>query len=614
MTSMCGIVGVYGTSDKSLVKKMSDKIIHRGPDDEGYYVDDHISLGMRRLSIIDLQTGKQPIFNEDGSIVVVYNGEIYNFRELKKELESKGHRFYTNTDTEVIVHAYEEYGYDFVSRFNGMFAFALWNSDKKELILARDRLGIKPLYYTFLDGKFFFASEIKSILEYEEMERDVDKVALANYFALRYVPAPRTMFKGIFKLEPGHLIVLRDGEFRKEKYWELQYSPINADETHVAEKVLRMLKESVNKRLIADVPLGAFLSGGIDSSTIVALMSQLMDEPVKTFSVGFEGAEYDETPYARIIAEKFETDHHEIFVDIDQIDLLPKIVYHFDEPVADPAAIPTLLISELARKKVKVVLTGEGGDEAFGGYEKYLHEFRMYGTFSKLPRIARVLNSSIANLLNRRRLALYFGFVAAKGSQVESYTFRLRNMDWGSLWIVKNGSDEVEKLIKTCFDEKRDYISNMLYYDIKYWLPDDLLMKVDKMSMAKSLEARVPYLDHEFLSFAYNIPTRIKLGNDGKYALKKAVLGLLPKEIIYREKHGFDVPISRWFREGSDLIEMYMDNRLTDVKYLNTDMVHEMLNMHKQGKEEYGMVLWKVLNYVVWFDMYIEGDASGNAR
>jgi asparagine synthase (glutamine-hydrolysing) len=591
---MCGIVGVYGLSDQSLIKKMSNKIIHRGPDDEGYYVDDSISLGMRRLSIIDLQTGKQPIFNEDGSIVVVYNGEIYNFRELKKELESKGHRFYTNTDTEVIVHAYEEYGYGFVSRFNGMFAFALWNSDKKELILARDRLGIKPLYYTFSDGKFFFASEIKSILEYEEIERDVDKVALANYFTLRYVPAPRTMFKSIFKVEPGHLIVLRDGEFRKEKYWDLHYSPINADETYIAEKVLKMLKESVKRRLIADVPLGAFLSGGIDSSTIVALMSQLMDEPVKTFSVGFEGAEYDETPYARIIAEKFETDHHEIFVDIDQIDLLPKIVYHFDEPLADPAAIPTLLISELARKKVKVVLTGEGGDEAFGGYEKYLHELKMFSRLSKLPKIARVLNSSIANLLNKRRLALYFSFVAAKGSQVESYTFRLRNMDWGSMWIVK-----------TCFDDQRDYISNMLYYDIKYWLPDDLLMKVDKMSMAKSLEARVPYLDHEFLSFAYNIPTWIKLGNDGKYALKKAVSGLLPKEIIYREKHGFDVPISKWLREDHELLQMYLHRDvLREIRFIDVSEVERLWNLHRKGKS-FESVLWKVLCYSIWYNKYI---------
>ncbi len=604
---MCGIAGVYGLSDKELVRRMCDKIVHRGPDDHGYYVDDEISLGMRRLSIIDLITGKQPIFNEDKSIVIVFNGEIYNFKELREELERRGHRFYTNTDTEVIVHAYEEYGYDCVKKFNGMFAFAIWNSEKKELFLARDRIGIKPLYYTLLDGHLFFASEIKSILEYEEVKREVDKVALANYFALRYVPAPRTMFRGIYKLEPGCYLVVKDGKISKTRYWDLVYSPVKEDEEAIARKVFKMLKESVRRRLIADVPLGAFLSGGIDSSTIVALMSQLMDDPVKTFSVGFEGAKYDETPYARIIAEEFGTDHHEMFVDIDQIDLLPKIIYHFDEPVADPAAIPTLLISELARKKVKVVLTGEGGDEAFGGYEKYLHEYRMYNRLSKLSKVTKLLSSSVAKLFDKKRLVMYFGFVASKGSQVESYTFRLRNMDWGSLWVIKNGKDEVEKLVKSCFDERRDYISNMLYYDIKYWLPDDLLMKLDKMTMAKSLEARVPYLDHEFLSFAYNIPPHIKLGNEGKHVLKKAVNGLLPRKIIYRPKHGFDVPVSKWFREDDNFVAKYF-NDLRDIEYIDHERVQELYKKHKEGKGDYGMVLWKILCYVVWYRIYIGGE------
>ena len=602
---MCGIVGVYGISDKNLVKRMCNRIVHRGPDDEGYYVDDYVSLGMRRLSIIDLSTGKQPIFNEDGSIVVVFNGEIYNFREIRKELEQRGHRFYTNTDTEVIVHAYEEYGYDCLKKFNGMFGIALWDANKKELFIARDRIGIKPLYYTVVDGNFIFSSEIKCILECG-VGKTIDKIALANYFALRYIPAPRTIFEGIKKLEPGHYMVIRNGNIEKKRYWRLEYKPNDGGEEYFTEKVLEMLKTSVRRRLVSDVPLGAFLSGGIDSSTVVALMSELMDEPVKTFSVGFEGEELDETPYARIVAEHFGTDHHEIFVDINDLSILPKIIYHLDEPLADPAVIPTYLISELARKKVKVVLTGEGGDEAFGGYEKYLHEQRMLKILSCLPDCLRRLCKKLGARLEDRKnkLGLYLSFIGAKSNQEESYYFRLKNIDWGSCWLVNGGKDEVRELVRKSFDN-RDYISNMLYYDIQYWLPDDLLMKIDKMTMAKSLEARVPYLDYEFLQFAYNIPPRIKLGNSGKYILKKAVQKILPKEIIYRKKHGFDVPISRWFREDNDLIQKYMDESiLKEVEYINVKEVYRLWDLHKRGKD-FGLALWKVLCYSIWYSEYI---------
>ena len=605
---MCGIVGVYGLSDKYLIKRMCDKMVHRGPDEHGYYIDDYVSLGMRRLSIIDLFTGKQPIFNEDGSIVVIFNGEIYNFKEIKLELERKGHRFYTNTDTEVIVHAYEEFGYDCLKKFNGMFSIAIWDTNKKELFIARDRIGIKPLYYAIIDGNFIFASEIKCIMEYE-FEKTIDKVALADYFALRYIPAPRTIFNEVKKLEPGHYMVIKDGMIMKKKYWDLEYKPKEGCEDYFAEKVLELSKESIRRRLMSDVPLGAFLSGGIDSSFIVALMSEFMDEPVKTFSVGFEDEEHDETPYAKIIAEHFSTDHYELSIDINDLSFLPTIIYHLDEPLADPAAIPTYLVSKLARKKVKVVLTGEGGDEAFGGYSKYLHEQKTFKIFSCLPDTIRRLCERLGKTLECRkcRVGLYLLFIASKSNQEESYYFRLKNVDWGSCWLMNECLEEVRELVHKCFDNTKDYISNMLYYDIKYWLPDDLLMKVDKMTMATSLEARVPYLDHNVLQFAYNIPSKVKLGKSGKYILRKAARKVLPRKIIYRKKHGFDVPVSKWFRENNDLIHEYMDEDvLREVEYLNTDEVYRIWNLHKKGMD-FGLALWKVLCYSIWYNLYYLG-------
>lgn len=597
---MCGIVGIYGFSDKTLVKRMCDRISHRGPDEDGYYIDDKVSLGMRRLSSIDLSTGSQPILSENESIIVVFNGEIYNFRELREELEQKGHRFSTNSDTEVIVHAYEDYGYDCLKRFNGMFAIALWDTNRKELLLARDRIGIKPLYYTLDNANIVFASEIKPILEYG-IRREVDEIALANYFILRYVPAPRTMFKGVNKLEPGHYMVFNEKGMEKRKYWDLKFEPLSGDRNYFVTTASDMLRRTVNKMRVTDVPVGAYLSGGIDSSVIVALMSELQEEPVKTFSVGFEG-EYDETPYARIVAEHLGTEHHEIFVD--EPDILPEIFYHFNDPIADPAVIPTYVVSKQARKEIKVVLAGEGGDEAFGGYEKYAHELKMLNMFSRLPEFSRSMISGIAKKFpETSRMRIYAMFVVNKRNQQESYSFRLRHRDLGSEYMISGLSDEVDEMVTNSFD-KRDYVSNMIYFDIKHTLPENLLMKWDRTTIANSIEARFPFLDHELLYFAYNIPYHLKIKNNGKYILRKVASELLPREIVERKKHGFDVPIKEWFK--SDTLDEYLsEEKIKDTPYLYSDKIQEVWGRHRRGKGDYSILLWKCLCYVMWYDSYI---------
>ncbi|MBU4501894.1 MAG: asparagine synthase (glutamine-hydrolyzing) [Nanoarchaeota archaeon] len=605
---MCGIAGVYGLSDKRLVKSMCDKLIHRGPDEEGYYTDENVSLGMRRLSIIDLETGSQPIFNEDKSMVVVFNGEIYNFKELKEELEGKGHRFYTNSDTEVIVHAYEEYSIDFIKKLQGMFSIALWDSNTKRLFLIRDPMGIKPLYYCYIDKKLLFASEIKAILEYEEIKKKINPQALKKYFELRYVPAPETLFQDIYKLPPGHYMKIEGGKIEKKRYWQLHSAPIEKSEKYFKDGIIKKLKDSVQKRLIADVPLGAFLSGGIDSSVVVALMSQLKDEPIKTFSVSFEGKEYDESVYANRVADHFGTDHHEKFVDVDDVNILPTIIKHFDEPVADSAAIPTYLLSKLARKHVKVVLTGEGSDELFGGYDRYTSELKYQKYFSHLPLFTKKIAGRLSAHLPRESiLRPYANFLKSRENEVTAYEGRLKG--YKAFSLLKTGNDcGLRDMVEQSFQNKPDYLAKMTYFDLNYWLPDDLLMKVDKMTMANSLEARVPFLDHNFVSFAYNIPSSHKIKNNvEKYILKQSVKELLAKDIVRREKHGFSVPIKKWFEEGKGLIgqELSAEN-LKKVPYLDVKAVQKMLKIHKSEKINFEQKLWKVLNYVMWWEMYIE--------
>ena len=598
---MCGIAGIFGLEDRKLARRMINRMKHRGPDDEGYYFDTNISLGMCRLSIIDVEGGQQPIYNEEGSICVVSNGEIYNFRELSEELENKGHKFHTRSDTEVLVHLYEEYGHNLIKKLNGMFAFAIWDSTKKELFLARDRLGIKPLYYTITNNGFIFASEIKAILECETVNREVDKTALANYFSLRYVPAPRTMFEDIMKLKPAHYLVVNKEGIQERCYWDLNCAPMNESQDYFEEKIIGGLQESVRERLIADVPLGAFLSGGMDSSIIVALMSQLTDEPIKTFSVGFVGEEFDERTHASYVADYFGTDHHEIEVKIDRLDLLPRIVAHFDEPIADPAAIPTYLISEFARKSVKVVLTGEGGDELFGGYQSEL-KFNRY--LSLVPNPLRK-SLKLVDVIPSK----YTAFLSSRVNEVESYSLRSEGYDNPYVLNIKTDNNEdVKNMVEKSFQDKPDYLCKMVYFDTKYWLPDELLMKVDKMSMANSLEARVPFLDHRFVEFAFNLPSDYKIRNGvEKFILRKAAKKILPDNVLKRKKHGFNVPIQIWFRESRDIIDQYLDcGVLNQVKYLNAEKVTRVWDKHKRNRGDYEFFLWKVLNYVMWWEGYID--------
>jgi asparagine synthase (glutamine-hydrolysing) len=578
---------------------MCDVIEHRGPDDSGYYVDDTISIGMRRLSIIDLAGGKQPIVNEDGSIVVVFNGEIYNFRELRYDLEIKGHRFTTDSDTEVIVHAYEEYGSDCLDRFNGMFAIALWDMDRKELFLARDRVGIKPLYYAVIGNVLVFGSEIKSILEYG-IKREVDVQAVADYFVLRYVPAPRTMFKGIRKLEPGCYMVVNKNSVERMKYWNLEFKTIPGNEDYFIKNILKMLKDSVKRRLIADVPLGVFLSGGVDSSTITAIASEFSLKPVKTFSVGFYGAKYDETPYARNVAEYFGTDHTEEWVDIDNVNILPELIYQADEPLADPAMLPTYLISKVAREKVKVVLSGEGADEAFAGYDHYASELRARNMLRYVPGLLRKLAFKLGEGVNECALKKYLLYIGSRTTQEDSYFYRLKLRDGGYLNSEILRTNGVGDDTRALFHSGGDYLNCMLGFDINYWLPDDLLMKVDKMTMANSLEARVPFLDHELLQLVCGVPSGMKLK---KRLLKMSVKDILPAEVMQRKKHGFDVPIKEWFK-GDTLDEYLSEEMIGDTPYLDSKSVYGVWRRHRSGKGDYSVLLWKCLCYVGWYESY----------
>lgn len=608
---MCGIAGFYGFEDKTLIKKMCNVIKHRGPDDFGHFTDKKICLGNRRLSIIDLKTGRQPIHNEDETAWIVFNGEIYNYKALKQELESKGHRFYTNSDTETIVHAYEEYGDECPKKLRGMFSFAIWDSEKQKLLLARDRLGIKPLYYMKTKDKFLFASEIKSILQYP-VKRRVDMKALSNYLTFTYIPAPETMFEGIKKLPPAHILVLNKGKIKISKYWDIDYSPTNFDEKYYVKKLQEVLKESVKLRLMSEVPLGAFLSGGLDSSSVVAIMSSLSDK-VKTVSAVFEGdSNYDESKYAKIVAERFQTDHHEVFLEEDYAELLPKIVWHFDEPSADPSSVAEYLISQKAKKHVTVALVGEGGDELFAGYRQYKIMSLAYryhrilpGYFKNvtIPKISSRLSKKAKRRRVMRTLEFLSGFTPTLGDPKKSYKHITHHFTEEEKRKIMPDSIE-EKVIDGYF-RKNNFIRNMFLFELKVPLPDILLMNVDKMTMAHSVEARVPFLDHRLVEFSASIPFRFKLKSmKEKYILKKAMKEVLPKEILKRKKHPFAVPLIEWLETGlKDMVDDYLSKK----------------NIEKQGHFKYNHVdkiiktrdynrIWPLLFFEIWNKTYIEND------
>ncbi len=594
---MCGINGYVNIDDSNLIKKMNKAIEHRGPNDSGVYSDKGIFLGNRRLSIIDIKGGHQPVHNEDNTIWITFNGEIYNFKELKENLEKSGHRFYTNTDTEAIVHLYEKYGDKFVEKLRGMFALAIWDARKKRLILARDRLGKKPLYY-YLDGdKFIFSSEIKAILEYSGIEREVNENGFYQYLAFKYVPGPETMFKGIYKLLPGHMGIFERGKFTVKKYWDMDLKEeIRPDEYYI-KKIFDLLKESVDIRLMSEVPLGVYLSGGIDSSAIVGILRKELKREVNTFTVGFEDRDLDESKYARYVAENFGTNHKELTAKKESIKILPEVVWYMDEPVGDAAIVPTFLISKLTKKYVTVVLTGDGGDELVAGYGYY----KKLAGLQNLSKFRSVLNiPGVKKISSKAKLASEYMKVINRPDLVYVRNFEVFNESERNSIIKWGGRENLSNLTKVpnFWLQKKEsgLINKIIYLDAKMKLADDFLMKVDKMCMANSIEARCPYLDQNLVEFSFSIPVSVKL-REQKYLLKRAVKNILPKEALNRKKHGFNVPQRDWLREA-DL------ERIFDKRTYNQDLVKKIISDKRVSNQK----LWSLLVFEIWRKIYIDSE------
>ncbi len=635
---MCGIYGIYGSvSDhgcaKTQLAKMAGVMRHRGPDDHGEYINHRVMLGMRRLSIIDLEGGHQPIANEDDSVQVVCNGEIYNFRELRAELEAKGHVFRTNSDTEVVVHLYEEEGLGLFLRLRGMFAIALWDETRSRLVLGRDRLGKKPLYMAREADRVLFASEIKSILEVRQAARRINPQALREYLALGYVPAPLTLLDGIEKLLPGFYAVIDDGGVRCEQYWEVPLETEEAvSESEWIERVREKFLESVRIRLISDVPLGAFLSGGIDSSAIVAAMARLTDQPVKTYSIGFEGADsfYNELPYARIVANAFKTDHHEIIVRPEIANLLPSLIWYLDEPIADSAFVTTYLVARLASRSVKVILSGVGGDELFGGYRRYLGD-SIAGYYRMLPEalrkkwlpglVAALPQDRHSNIKNYLRYADAF-LKTAEGDSSSRYMsyVTLFSADLQSHLLDRgvngNGATHVDGLASEImgqyFDDGKACtgLNRLIYVDLKTSLADDLLALTDKMTMAASIECRAPFMDQELVELASAMPASFKVhGLTMKYLLKKAVRPWLPKEIINRKKRGFGAPMGAWFRNdlGPLVKSLLSEGQVKRRGLFNWSAVEEIIGRHMAQKNDYTDQLLALVNLELWCRIFLDG-------
>jgi len=616
---MCGICGELADrpADRARLRAMTDVLRHRGPDAEGFYFDDAagLSFGHRRLKVIDLPGGVQPMADEEGSRVVIFNGEIYNFLELRAELEAKGHRFRTRSDTEVILHQYLEDGPDCVKRFNGMFAFALWDAKARRLMLARDRLGVKPLYYAWDGKRLLFASELRPILIGLGRTPELDPPALFAYLVLQYVPAPKTIFQGILKLLPATVMLVDENGPRFSTYWSLPQVEPDLMGPAAAEAVRELLADSVRLRLISDVPLGAFLSGGIDSSLVVAMMRRHMGAGLKTFSVDFAGGpgaeQFNETYWSRLASAHFATEHRTLTVTApDLIAALPQVVERLDDPVADPAAVPTYLLSKLAREEVTVVLTGEGSDELFGGYLRYALG-RLASWYQPIPAaLRRILLEKPARVLphgRRVRKAL-----AALG---QNSPLR-RHLAWvavfpdqmlESLLHGSSGKEWLEQVLAPSFQGQAQAYSldRTLRADLATWLPDDLLVKVDRMSMAVSLEARTPFLDYRLVELAFRIPDRDKVNwLSGKQVLKQAAAGMVPEAIRQRPKAGFTLPLDAWFR--NELKELMLDRlepeRLRRSGHLSPGPVQALVAEHLQGRENHGQELWSLLIFELWKD------------
>jgi asparagine synthase (glutamine-hydrolysing) len=622
---MCGIVGIFEQQRRDivtaeLVHKMNETIVHRGPDDEGIYTGPGIGLGFRRLSIIDLQGGHQPISNEDGTIWVMLNGEIYNYRDLRRDLEQRGHRFATRSDTESIVHLYEEFGEDCFAKLRGMFAIALWDSRERRLLLARDRVGKKPLFYSVNGGRILFGSELKALLAGGVSTKDFDPLALSDYFSFGYIPAPKTIYRTVRKVLPGHYVVAAETGIRDVCYWDLSFGKVETrSEEEWCEIVRHELCEATSVRLMSDVPLGAFLSGGIDSSSVVAMMSRIMNRPVTTCSIGFAVKEYNETEYARQIAKLFVADHHESVVHPSAIEIVDKLAWHFDEPFADSSAVPTYYVSKVARQYVTVALGGDGGDESFAGYRRYVFDYyenllrrhvpgwmrrgifgplgKWYPPLAAAPRVFRA--KATLQSLSRTPLEGYFNSVSIFRPDDKSRLFTrdfLRMLgNYDSIGVFEHYYDRAET---------DDLLSRIQYVDIKTYLPDDILTKVDRASMAVSLEVRAPLLDHQLMERLASMPSSLKLrGRTGKYILKKAMEKVLPNDILYRRKQGFAVPLDHWFRnELKELAQESLfrsNDGIFDVKFLQ-----KIWEQHQSRHYDRSAHLWAILMFRKWQETF----------
>lgn len=624
---MCGIAGRISFANKNIyipeLKKMIDAIAHRGPDDEGFYIskDRKVGLGHRRLSIIDLSAaGHQPM-NYLNRYWIIFNGEIYNFQEEKEGLKKIGYQFKSKTDTEVILALYDKYKEKCLDHLRGMFAFAIYDEKENIFFCARDRIGKKPFKYFYDKNVFIFASELKAILTQKEYKKEPDFEAIHHYLTLQYVPAPMTGFKNIKKLEPAHYLKLdiKNNLLIKKRYWQLDYSQkLDLDEEEWKKRIISKLEESVKIRMISDVPLGAFLSGGIDSSAVVGLMSKHSHKPVKTFSIGFEDEKYNELKYAKIIADKFKTDHTEFIVKPDAIELLPILVKQYEEPYADSSALPTYYVSKLTRDYVTVALNGDGGDENFAGYERYSIQ-----KFSLLYERLKIINSSIKLMIksnkNQWQLSERISrFVDSMGldykkrfiSYTSFFTNEQKNKLYKDEFTSNNNLTDTYELIAKSFVKSgaKDKMDQALYADFSNYLPEDLLVKVDIATMAVSLEGRSPFLDHEMLELTAQIPFNLKLKglNNKKYILKKALKGFLPNEIMYRPKMGFSIPIDKWFK--NDLNKYIRKTLLSDktciVRYFNKDYIGHLINSHQNTKLNYSNQLWALLTLEIWLQEY----------
>ena len=653
---MCGIAGVFYRSgdklDSDVLVRMTRTLVHRGPDEEGYFVNGptstewrqggagagdaptlrghvvrgagNVGLGHRRLSIIDLSSGQQPLSNEDGTVWVTFNGEIYNFQSLVAELEAKGHRFRTRSDTEVIVHAWEEWGEDAVKRFRGMFAFAVWDERRQVLWIARDRVGKKPLYYLLDDDRLVFASEIKAILEMPGVSRELDMAALSDYFSLLYIPSPKTIFKSIRKLPPAHQLVVGRDRVDLSAYWDLSFNNRNGEpEGRIIDDLLGLLEEATRMRMMSEVPLGAFLSGGVDSSAVVAMMAKGSNRPVMTNSISFSVAKYNEVEYARQVAGLYGTDHREFHVTPEAVRIIEKLAWHYDEPFADSSAVPTYYVSETARQRVTVALSGDGGDENFAGYRRYWFDLRENVARHLLPGfLRRPVFTALGRLYPKAdylprifRGKAFLSNVAR--DPVDAYFFSMSAFDdddkrrtLGEDVRRQLGNYRTSDLFHETYRraEASDHLSKLQYLDIKTYLCEDILTKVDRASMAVSLEVRCPILDHVFMEYAASIPAELKLvGREGKYIFKKALRGRLPDDILYRPKMGFGVPVSEWLRR--DLRDyargLVLDGEATQ-RYLNNAFVEQLWQEHSSGIRNRATELWAIMMLNLWHRRFVD--------